>query len=315
VEYCLLRVFGAIACALLSVAGSSVAEETGEPVRILWAGSSSMYFHNAPKTLVEWLTSRAELPARSEIVGRSGTGIHVYLRPDFRAEYGLDSGQSILEKIADERFDYVVLQVSAEFINGPEGDEHDKSLDVYCRAVRAAGGAPVIYEMGWGRGEDAVVGRRKIFAAAVRNGIRHFAPCATTWQRARKERPDLNLQDPPDRTHPGTLGVYLNLCCFYAAITGKPPKEMPANLRIWRHLSDEEKAALRTEVETMPLDEYDRQLAGWMKRRVAGSKEVDVPAAAARYLERVAWEEYVAARKRLDTAITSGEKSCKTEEP
>jgi len=76
----------------------------------------------------------------------------------------------------------------------------------------------VIFEMGWGRDEKAAVGREKTFAAAVRNRAAHFAPCSTAWQRVRRERSELDLQDPPDRTHPGTLGLYLNLCCFYAAI-------------------------------------------------------------------------------------------------
>ena len=214
-----LVIFFAVICP--PPADSCLAAETTQPIRILWAGSSSIYYHDQPKVCADWLGRFCDLPAVSELAGRSGTGIHVYLRPDFKPEYGLVGGEAILEKIAREKYDFVVLQVPAEFINGPEGDEHDRSIDVYCEAIRSAGGTPVIYEMGWGRDEKAVEGRRKIFAAAVRNHVTHFAPCSTSWERVRRERPDLKLQNPPDKAHPGTLGCYLNLCCFCAAITGE----------------------------------------------------------------------------------------------
>ena len=106
------------------------------------AGSSSIYYHDQPKVCANWLTRFAGVPAVYELAGRSGTGIHVYLRPDFKPEYGLKAGETILERIAREKYGFVVLQVPAEFINGPEGEEHDRSIDVYCEAIRSAGGIP-----------------------------------------------------------------------------------------------------------------------------------------------------------------------------
>jgi hypothetical protein len=178
----------------LSVGTSSFGDDAERPARILWAGSSSIYYHDQPKVCAEWLSQFCSMPAISELAGRSGTGIHVYLRPDFKPEYGLKPGQTMLQKIAAERYDYVVLQVPAEFINGAEGEEHDRSLDVYCKAIREADGVPVIYEMGWGRDHEAVEGRRKIFAAAVRNRVTHFAPCSTAWQRVRTDRRNWNCR-------------------------------------------------------------------------------------------------------------------------
>ncbi|MCL4195041.1 MAG: hypothetical protein KJZ87_25095, partial [Thermoguttaceae bacterium] len=110
--------------AWLLLAARSTADDP--PTRILWAGSSSTYYHDAPKTCADWLTRFGGVPARSEIAGRSGTGVHVYLRPEFKAEYGLAPGQTILARIAAEKYPFVVLQVPAEFINGPEGAEHDR---------------------------------------------------------------------------------------------------------------------------------------------------------------------------------------------
>lgn len=243
------------------------------------------------------------MPAVSDLVGKSGTGIHVYLRPGFAAQYGLRPGQTVAEKIAKERYDFVVLQVPAEFINGPEGNEHDRSIDVYCQAIRAAGGEPVIYEMGWGRGEEAQVGRQMIFATAVRNRATRLAPCSSAWERVRRERPDLDLQNPPDGAHPGTLGGYLNLCCFIAALTEKRPDGLPYELAIWRHLSDEQKTAANAKMERAEFDTYDAALPSWMRRMAFTAKTVKVDAPTALYLQGVAWSEYQAFQKRLAEAM------------
>ena len=281
----------------------AAAAEGARPVRMLWLGSSSLYYHDMPKVCAGWLAEFGQIPAESHLGGRSGTGIHAYLRPGFKAEYGLNADQTVLDKIAADKYDLVVLQVAAEFITGPEGDEHDRSLDVYCRAIRGAGGEPVIYEMGWQRNESAEVGRGEIFAAAVRNQVRRFVPCSTAWQRVRQERPDLDLHNPPDTVHPGTLGAYLNLSCFYAALSGRHPDELPRELLIWRRLTDEEKRQTEEVSQRADLDEYDSALPGWMKRLVLAAKSERIDEQTAAYLKQVAWEEVRAARNRLAAAI------------
>jgi hypothetical protein len=296
-----------LAC-LLAASTVLAAAEAQRPTRILWVGSSSTYFHDAPKLCAEWITREGRQQAVSELVGRSGTGIHVYLRANFKAEYGLPPGQSVLEKIARGRYDYVVLQVPAEFINGPEGDEHDKSLDVYCKAIRTAGAMPVFYEMGWGRDEQAAVGRQKIFAAAVRNRITRFVPCATAWQRVRTERPEMELQNPPERAHPGTLGCYLNLCLFYATFLDKEPPPGPAKLKIWRHPDDAKKKPLAEQVKATAWDDYDRALPTWMKTNIVAATEEPIPDATAAYLRKIAWAEHNAVHERLKQAVAAEEK-------
>ena len=125
----------------LSFGTSCFGADAGQPARILWAGSSSIYYHGQPKVCAQWLAQLCGKPAISDLVGRSGTGVHVYLRPDFKPEYGLKPGQTILQRIAAERYDYVVLQVPAEFINGPEGEQHhhlEKSLGPHHGTFRGA---------------------------------------------------------------------------------------------------------------------------------------------------------------------------------
>jgi hypothetical protein len=106
----------------------------------------------------------------------------------------------------------------------------------------------------------------------------------------------LELQNPPDLTHPGTLGCYLNLCCFYAALTGKPPADVPRQLMIWRHLTDAQKEAAREQVDQATFDAYDAALPSWMQRLVVTAGQETIDADVAGYLQRVAWEQYQRAR-------------------
>lgn len=48
-----------------------------EPVRTLWLGSSSIYFHNQPKVMAMLLTELYGMPTVAELAGKSGTGVHV----------------------------------------------------------------------------------------------------------------------------------------------------------------------------------------------------------------------------------------------
>jgi hypothetical protein len=52
-----------------------------------------------------------------------------------------------------------------------------------------------------------------------------LVPSGHAWYAAYAERPSLQYIDPDwnDGCHPGKFGAYLNICCQYAAITGKSP--------------------------------------------------------------------------------------------
>jgi hypothetical protein len=272
-----------------------------EPVRILWAGSSSVYFHDMPLQVAQWLTRYSDgRTYSSEMVGRSGDSIQVYMKPEaFKPQYGLRDGQTFLEKIRDGRYDYVVLQVVTHFLTGPGGDELNRALDVYSDAIRRAGGEPVFYEMGWGLEPHNDAGREQVLQAARRNHVRMIAPCSTAWKRVRAERPDLELQNLPDRTHPGTLGHYLNLAVFYSTFAGRKPDNLPTSVSWWPALTDEDKALARERLAHAPSDPYFRALPEFLQIRSIASREHTVDSDTAAYLRRVAWESYVSIRDRL----------------
>jgi hypothetical protein len=280
-------------------------------VRLLFAGSSSSYWNDIPREVAKLvsgkLSGRPGVAVEPEMVGRSGSDIRVYLEPGFnRYEYGVKPGQTFLEKIRDERPQLVVLQTVCSFITDEQtGTAHAEAVTRYCEAIRGAGGEPVYYEMGWGKGDREADGRRRIFDLAVKNRIRLYAPCSTAWARVYRERPDLSLQHPQDRSHPGDLGHFLNLACFYAALTGESPMgRLPRTYHVWPHAlpkpqDDAEKAAIAAELARFQPDAYQAKMAKWMFRNMAASRSHSLDDPTARYLETMAWETQQTILKRL----------------
>jgi hypothetical protein len=284
------------------------------PLRILFAGSSSTYWNDLPgevaKTVSRQVRGHEGRPVAAEIVGRSGDDIRVYLEPGFdRYQYGVKPGQTFLDKIRDEKFDIVALQAVCGFIMNDQKSEsgenaHAAAITGYCEAIRAAGGEPLFYEMGWGRGEREAEGRRRILDLARTNGVRLYAPCSTAWARVYEERPDLRLQHPKDASHPGDLGHFLNLACFYSALTGRSPEgKLPRTIHVWPHLSKEEKESRRAELDAayarFTPDEYQSRLPEWMRRNAGSGQTATISEEDARFLEGIAWQAYQATQKKL----------------
>lgn len=297
---------------LLVVCGLQVQAQDTKPVRLLFAGSSSSYWNDMPREVARLVSGKLDgrpgVAVEPEMVGRSGSDIRVYLEPDFnRYEYGVKPGQTFLEKIRAERPQLVVLQTVCSFITDEQtGAAHAGAVTRYCEAIRAAGGEPVFYEMGWNTGEREAEGRRRIFELAVKNRIRLYAPCSSAWARVYRERPDLPLQHPQDSAHPGDLGHFLNLACFYAALTGESPiGKLPRTYHVWPHAlpkpqTDAEKAAIAAELARFQPDAYQAKMAKWMFRNMAANRTHALDEPTASYLETIGWE----ASQRMRNCLT-----------
>jgi hypothetical protein len=288
-------------------ANGALQTRTGDqtvPLRLLFAGSSSIYWNDMPNEVAKVVSLQGGLvsqrPVTAELVGRSGSDIRVYLDPNCDYQYGVKRGQSFLDKVRDESFDYVVLMTVCRFIMGdgednPDGQAHRDAVTKYCEAIRQSGAEPIFYEMGWGSTDREAQGRTRIRELARDNNIQIYVPCSTAWARVRAERPDLKLQHPRDKAHPGDLGHFLNLACFFAALVQQSPEgRLPRDFHVWPHLSQEEKSELserldKSFIEFQP-DEYQARLPDWMRRNAGAGYRGTVSDADARYLERVAWE-------------------------
>lgn len=289
----------------LGSAPASALDKKTRPVRILFAGSSSTYWNDMPGEIAKVISGKLRghegRPVSAEIVGRSGSDIRVYMEPGFKNyQYGVKQGQTFLEKVRDEKFDYLVLMTVCRFITGDDdlggtGNAHANAVTAYCKAARDAGTEPVFYEMGWGRTEQEAQGRELILQLAIRNNIRIYAPCSSAWARVYQQRPDLKLQHPNDSVHPGDLGHFLNLACFYAAFTGESPQgKLPREYHVWPHLSKQEKEARQAELDAalarFKPDEYQARLPDWMQRNAGAGFRAAIDQATATYLENVAWQ-------------------------
>jgi hypothetical protein len=168
------------------------AQEARDTIKILWIGSSSTYCHDLPRQTAQWLEEyHFKQPVESFLVGKSGTGFHEYLDPGFEAQYGLENGQSLLDKIRDESYDYVVLQMITYFIGAELKEEIEKRTDILCAAIRQSGAVPVFYEMGWRTGPENEIGRQRIQQSARKHKIDIYAACPSAWKEVRSDKPDI----------------------------------------------------------------------------------------------------------------------------
>jgi hypothetical protein len=178
--------------------------------------------------------------------------------------------------------------------------DHATAVTTYCKAIRAAGGEPMFYEMGWGKDDKHVEGRKRILELAKQNQIKLFAPCSTAWARVYAEKPDLALQHPQDNAHPGDAGHFLNLACFYAALSGESPVgKLPRTFHVWPHgkyQADEAKLA------AFKPDAYQAKMAKWMFKHMSMNATATLDEETARYLESVAWETWQKVKQTLLSA-------------
>ncbi|MCA9037407.1 MAG: hypothetical protein KDA91_19860, partial [Planctomycetaceae bacterium] len=129
-------------------------------------------------------------------------------------------------------------------------------------------------------------------------------PCSSAWARVYEERPDLALQHPQDGSHPGDVEHFLNLACFYAALTRTSPKgKLPREFHVWPHLNKEQNAARRHELDAsyakFQPNDYQARLPERMRRNAGAGFIGRVGEQDARYLEQVAWEVWQATHRYL----------------
>jgi hypothetical protein len=292
---------------LLMMSALALHAHSAEPLKLLFAGSSSMYWNDLPREVAKLVdgkiaghTGRAVIP---EAVGRSGSDIRVYLEPGFnKYEYGVKPGQTFLDKLAAEKPDIVPMMVVCRFIMGDEAPKdgspnHAEAVTKYCAAIRAAGGEPMFYEMGWGKDAREAEGRKRILDLARQNNITLFAPCSSAWAHVHAERPDLKLQHPQDGAHPGDAGHFLNLACFYAVLTGESPLgKLPRTFHVWPHGTYE---AYEAKLTAFQPDAYQAKMAKWMFKHMSMNATATLDEDTAKYLETVACRTWQSVKAQL----------------
>ncbi len=202
------------------------------PEHVLFIGNSHTARHGGLDWLIENLVA-------SEADGRPFDG-ETYTANGVTLEYHYDNGAP--ERIRQGDFDAVVLQgylprsstgTAQPFI------DHARLFDAIAREA----GARTVFFMTWPQGyddwstlEDAVEAHR-IIEAELGAPV---APAAVAFERARAERPDLELIE-TDRVHATWGGAYLAAATVYATLFDRSPEGLPFSLGI----SDEDAAFLQ----------------------------------------------------------------------
>jgi hypothetical protein len=214
-------VFGLVV-GLAGVTAASAGEKEAappRPIRVLFVGNSQVYYNDLPQ-MVEALSESA--PAD---------------RPRIRADRALAGGASLEShwnrgtgkgtpraKIAEEKWDYVVLQ---EIFNA-RPDTFGKYARLFHDLIRQNGAQTILlstasistlYAKGFQELHDMNIALGKELkvpvAAAGRAWLSYWGEGTTPEQR-------LALYD-PDKAHPGKKGSYIYACTLYAALTGHSP--------------------------------------------------------------------------------------------
>lgn len=145
-------------------------------------------------------------------------------------------------KIAQGRWDYVVLQEQSQLPSFPWGQYTTLSLpyaDSLCRQIRATDSCAIpLFYMTWGRkngdqsncavnppvctyaGMQHLLRDRYVLMADTNHA--QVAPVGAVWRELRANTPNIELYQ-SDESHPSLEGSYLAACTFYASIFHKSP--------------------------------------------------------------------------------------------
>jgi WD40 repeat protein len=203
---------------LLFVAGSAPCQDQAKPIRVLFIGNSYTYFNDLPQMISALAKAGNQRPLEHARETPGGWSLEQHFKSD-----------KTLKKIADGKWDYVVLQ---EQSLRPLKDrkllfEYAAKLDA---EIKKHGAKTLLYQT-WSR-QDAPEKQAELSKAFVDLGKELGAkviPVGEAWARALKDDPKLVLHN-ADKSHPNKAGSYLAACVFYAAIYGKSPEGLPGEI-------------------------------------------------------------------------------------
>jgi hypothetical protein len=203
-----------VALSLLALSVLAAQTTVPPPRKILFVGDSLTYYHDGIYFHLEKLAAAARPPL--EVATGQAVSGGAFLKRLWEL-------QGPLRAIETGGYDVVVLQEDLPETTVADFDEYSRRFVAEIRKHRAR---PILLmawaypRLGWISMEEIAQAHRDI----ARELKVEVAPVGLAWQRAAKERPDLNLYA-PDREHPSIYGTYLATCVVYATIYGRNPTD------------------------------------------------------------------------------------------
>ena len=214
-----LTIAALVGMAILLASTTRTAAAT-RTIRVLWVGNS----YTAGGALPEMVT---------QMVNEGKAGIRMVSKravsggKDFQWHY--ESPQSTaVKQIQQEKFDFVCLQNQSAGAIVRRQAMFDYA-EKFVKLIRSRGGEPVFF-CTWARSDRSYNKTHEedwtqIVGAYEELAVKHKARIALAgpaWREALKGKPNLELYQ-KDGSHPSIHGAYLNMCVFYATLTGKSP--------------------------------------------------------------------------------------------
>jgi hypothetical protein len=200
---------------LLSMLSTAQTRTSNSPRRILFIGNSLTYFQDGIYSHLEKLGAVA-----------SPT---ITIQAD-KAVVGGQYFKTLWERFPEPRqaiargYDVVVLQEDLPETNVADFREYARK---FVDDVRKSGARPVLL-MAWAYKRLGWISMAQI-AQAHRDAARELnvevAPVGLAWEKATKQRPDLDLFI-EDREHPSIYGTYLATAVVYATLYGADPTNL-----------------------------------------------------------------------------------------
>jgi hypothetical protein len=228
--------------------------------RVLFIGNSYTYQNSLPPMLEAFsqvLSPATPLHTESTLVGGATLRWHQTQGP-------------APQLIREGNWSYVILQEQSQ-LGGMRLDGNIYMADpemMFFPAARqlsaqitAAGAKPLFY-MTWSRKPelDEQGHLTQAYARIASELGARLAPVGAAWERARRERPELELYD-ADGSHPGPAGTYLSACVLFASIFRKPCIGAPNAITggPWT-------GSLFDSSRSMPLVSLPQDTAGYLQR-------------------------------------------------
>ena len=195
------------------------------PFEILFVGNSHTYMHDVPGLIAEL----------AKAAGKAEVRVTRILKGGWELEQHWNDGVA-QQKIADNWFDFVVLQERSEKPCESPANYYD-FMQRFGKLPRDENAIPIGYLL-WQRTDNGDYCRQSqlttVCEQAIKDvqngdGFADIAPVGPAWQAALAERPGLTLIS-EDGNHSGPAGAYLAACVFHAVIHRESPVGLPSRL-------------------------------------------------------------------------------------
>jgi len=196
-------------------ASNSQLEPLAPPEKIIWVGNSLSFWNDGIEVHLLHLAESANPPKILSVESEYGAAVTL--------EY-FWKGMSLHEKIANGKYDIVILQEGITVMNKDTFKEtFDNNVQLWNEEIRANGSEPVLYMAMESPLLFKLEELTQAYDEIATEYDLHVIPLALAYQRILEENPEYNLYD-VDRLHPNIQGTYLGALTAYATLFGENPE-------------------------------------------------------------------------------------------